>query len=302
MSEVSARGSATAADPLRPMTEAQRRAPARRRIRRGLGRLGICLLVAIELYPLVWLLLQSFKSTAEFNSSPAWSLPSSLYLHNWAAAWQGHIGTYFKNSLIAVFPSLAMIIVLSAGAAFAIEIMRWRGRNLTLLVFIAGILIPLQMILLPLFTVYFHLGLIDSLWGLIIAYTGTGLPLGVFLMAGYFRVVPRELLEAATLDGASIYQTFTHVVLPVVLNATLTVAVVEFFFIWNDLLLSLTFISSDSKRTIQPGLLNFATNFGQVNWGPTFAAISMTVLPTLALYLILNKRVMRGLTAGSVKG
>ncbi len=275
---------------------------ARRGIRRAVGRLGVALLVAVEVYPLIWMILQSFKTTAEFNSSPAWSLPVHLYLHNWAAAWQGHIGTYFKNSLIAVFPSLALIIVLSAGAAFAIEVMRWRGRNLALLVFIAGILVPLQMILLPMFTIYFHLGLVDSLWSLIIAYTGTGLPLGVFLMAGYFRVVPRELLEAATLDGATIYQAFARIVLPVVLNATLTVAVVEFFFIWNDLLLSLTFISSDSKRTIQPGLLNFATNFGQVNWGPMFAAISMTVLPTLALYLILNKRVMRGLTAGSLKG
>jgi raffinose/stachyose/melibiose transport system permease protein len=155
MSQVSAHGEAIA-NTLQPMSGARRRTPAGRRIRRGLGRLGVCLLVAIEVYPLIWLLLQSFKTTAEFNSSPAWSLPSSFDLHNWVAAWQGHIGTYFKNSLIAVVPSLALIIVLSAGAAFAIEIMRWRGRNLTLLVFIAGILIPLQMILLPLFTVYFR--------------------------------------------------------------------------------------------------------------------------------------------------
>jgi raffinose/stachyose/melibiose transport system permease protein len=300
MSELSAGGSATAST-LRRRPGVRRRL-ARGPIRRTAGRLGICLLVAIELIPLIWMVLQSFKTTAEFNSKSAWALPSGLNLHNWATAWHGHIGTYFKNSLIATLPALALIVILSAGAAFAIEVMRWRGRNLTLLLFIAGILIPLQMILLPMFTVYFHLGLIDSLWTLIIAYTGTGLPLGVFLMVGYFRAVPREMLEAATLDGATIYQTFTHVVLPVVFNAMLTVAVVEFFFIWNDLLLSLSFISSDSKRTIQPGLLNFGTNFGQVDWGPTFAAICITVLPTLAIYLILNKRVMRGLTAGSVKG
>jgi raffinose/stachyose/melibiose transport system permease protein len=92
------------------------------------------------------------------------------------------------------------------------------------------------------------------------------------------------------------------VAVPMVSNAVLTVAVVQFFFIWNDLLLALTFISSDDKRTIQAGLLNFTGQYGQVDWGPTFAAVSMTVLPTLALYLILNQRVMRGLTAGGLKG
>ena len=195
-----------------------------------------------------------------------------------------------------------LIIALGLGAAFGIEVMRWRGRNAVLFLFIAGILIPMQMVFLPMFTIYFHLHLIDSLWSLIIAYTAFGLPLAVFLMASYFRAVPREVLEAATLDGANIYQTFIRVALPMVSNAIFTVALVQFFFIWNDLLLSLTFISSDSKRTIQTGLLDFTGQYGQIDWGATFAAISMTILPTLILYLFLNQRVIRGLTAGGVKG
>jgi raffinose/stachyose/melibiose transport system permease protein len=275
----------------------------RRRAWRALMGLALGLLLAIEVLPIVWLLLQSLKTSAEFTLHPVWALPQGLYWHNWSVAWTtGNIQTYFKNSVIATFPSLAIMITLGLAAAFGLEVMKWRGRNSVLLLFLAGILIPLQMVLLPLFTVYFHLHLINSLWSLIITYTAFGLPLTIFLMVGYFRAVPREILEAATLDGASIYSAFFRIALPMVSNAILTVAVVQFFFIWNDLLLSLTFISDDSKRTIQTGLLNFTGQYGQIDWGPTFAAVSMTVLPTLVLYLALNQRVMKGLTSGGLKG
>jgi raffinose/stachyose/melibiose transport system permease protein len=276
---------------------------ARRNAGRWLAYAGIGLLLVIDLVPLVWLVLQSFKTSAEISTDPMWSLPHHLDFHNWTVAWTtGNIKTYFKNSVLATFPALFFIIVLSLAAAFGIEVMRWRGRNVVLLVFVAGILIPMQMVLLPMFTIYYHVHLIDSLWSLIIAYTAFGLPLAIFLLAGYFRAVPREILEAATLDGASIYQAFFRIAIPMVSNAVLTVVVVQFFFIWNDLLLALTFISSDDKRTIQAGLLNFTGQYGAVDWGPTFAAVSMTVLPTLLLYLILNRRVMRGLTSGGLKG
>jgi raffinose/stachyose/melibiose transport system permease protein len=261
------------------------------------------LLLAVEVLPILWLVVQSFKQSTEFSLHPVWSLPRGLYWQNWQVAWtKGHIQTYFKNSALATFPALALMIAFGLAAAFALEVMKWRGRNGVLFLFLGGILIPLQMVLLPLFTVYFHLHLINSLWSLIITYTAFGLPLTIFLMAGYFRAVPREVLEAATLDGANIYNAFARIALPMVSNAILTVALVQFFFIWNDLLLSLTFISDDSKRTIQTGLLNFTGQYGQVDWGPTFAAVSMTVLPTLVLYLVLNQRVMKGLTSGSLKG
>jgi raffinose/stachyose/melibiose transport system permease protein len=124
----------------------------------------------------------------------------------------------------------------------------------------------------------------------------------VFLMAGFFKSVPREVMEAAVLDGASIYKVFYRVALPMVANGLVTIALVNFFFLWNDLLFSLTFISSDSNRTIQTGLLNFTGQYGQVDWGPTFAAITVAVIPTLILYLVLNQQVIKGLASGSLKG
>src|SRR5690606_23972840 len=130
--------------------------------------------------------------------------------------------------------SLLMMVILGVAAGFALEVMVWKGRGAVLLTFLLGIMIPGQMILLPLFTVYFRTGLTGSLWPLIITYTATGLPLTVFMMATYFRSVPREVFEASTLDGASVVRSLRSIGFPMAMNAIFTVAIVQFFFIWND--------------------------------------------------------------------
>src|SRR5205809_1036629 len=260
------------------------------------------LLLVVVIYPLVWLLQSSFKTTVEFATQPTWALPKGFAWQNYVQAWNSGMATYFLNSILAVFPSLLLILAISVSAAFSLEVMTWRLRNPVLLLFLAGIMVPLQLVLLPLFTIYFQASLIDTLWALIITYTAFGLPLSVFLMAGFFKSVPREVMEAAVLDGASIYKVFYRVALPMVANGLVTIALVQFFFLWNGLLFTLTFISSDSNRTIQTGLLNFTGQYGQVDWGPTFAAISLAVIPTLILYLVLNQQVIKGLASGSLKG
>ncbi len=262
----------------------------------------ISILLIVVLYPLLWLLLSSFKTTAEFNTGVFWSLPTGFAWQNYALAWTAGMGTYFLNSVLVVFPSLFLVLVLSLAASFGLEVMKWHFNNVVLLAFLAGIMIPAQMILLPLFTIYFQAGLINTRWALIITYTAATLPLSVFLMSGFFKNVPRTIIEAAILDGASIYQVFSQVAVPMVANGLITVGLVNFFFLWNDLLFSLTFISSDNLRTIQTGLLNFSGQYGQVDWGPTFAGAAIAVFPTLIIYLILNQQVIKGLTAGSVKG
>ena len=266
-------------------------------------RLALAVLVVVEVYPLLWLLLSSFKTQREFLEEPFWSLPSSLALSNYADAWTtGNIALYLRNSLLAVAPSLVLIVVLGVAAGFALEVLVWKGRNAVLLTFLAGIMVPGQMILLPLFTAYFQLGLTGTLWPLIITYTATGLPLTVFMMATYFRAVPREVFEAAAIDGASVIRAFASIGFPMVRNAVLTVALVQFFFIWNDLLISLTFTNASELRTVQVGLLNFTGEYGATQYGPLFAAICINVFGLLALYLALNKRVMAGLAGGAVKG
>lgn len=283
----------------RPTAPRRNGRPARRLVRNAF----VALLLVIEVAPLLWLLLSSFKTQSEFVNDPAWSLPKNWGLHNYTEAWTtGHVATYIRNSLLATAPSLALIILLGVAAGFALEVMVWRGRHRVLLVFLLGIMVPSQMILLPLFRVYFQTGLSGTLWPLIITYTAAGLPLTVFMMATYFRSIPREVFEAATLDGASILVAFWRIAFPMVRNAVFTVGLVQFFFVWNDLLISLTFTTDDDLRTIQVGLLNFTGQYGETAYGPLFAAISINVIGALVLYLLINQRIIKGLTAGAVKG
>ena len=280
---------------------------ASRRTTRILRKVPIWILVAVLLvivgYPLVWLLLGSFKTQREFLEAPTWALPEQWNFENYIVAWDtAGLGQSLFNSAITVLPSLFLMLLLGTAAAFALEVLVWKGRNGVLIVFLAGIMVPTQMILLPLFSSYFQLGLTGTLWPLIITYTATGLPLTVFLMATYFRAIPREVFEAATLDGASIYRQFFSVALPMMKNGLFTVGLVQFFFFWNDLLIALTFANSGNLRTLQVGLLNFNGQFGTTQYGPLFAAISINVFALLIIYLVLNQRIQKGLTAGAVKG
>jgi len=263
----------------------------------------VVILVLIELYPLTWLLLSSFKAPAEFSLNPIYALPEGFYWQNYIRAWtEGRMGVYFRNSLMVTIPSLFLILCLGSMAAFGIEILKWRFNNVVLVIFLLGIMIPVQMILLPLFAIYNQLQLLNTFTGLILVYTAFGLPLTIFLLVSFAKSLPHEVLEAALIDGANIYQIFLYIALPMMANAIITVGLVQFFFIWNDLLISLTFISDSELRTVQTGLFSFVGRFGQREWGPTFASITTSVIPILFLYLILNNAIMKGLTSGAVKG
>ncbi|MEF2277337.1 carbohydrate ABC transporter permease [Deinococcus sp. YIM 134068] len=263
----------------------------------------VLLVVFIAVYPVVWIFLSSLKGADEFTANPMWALPQALHWENYARAWtEGNMSRYFINSVLSVIPSLVLVIVLGTMAAFGIEIMRWRLRNVASLLFLAGIMVPIQIVILPLFTIYFNVHLLDTRLALIITYTAFGLPLVVFFLVGYFKSFAREIIEAAIVDGANIYQVFYKIALPMVSNAIVTVALVQFFFMWNDLLVSLTFTSNPELRTVQSGLLAFTGQYGQREWGPTFASIALAVAPTVLVYLLLNQMVMKGMAAGAVKG
>jgi raffinose/stachyose/melibiose transport system permease protein len=263
----------------------------------------VLLIVILALYPVLWIFMSSLKTNLEFTTNPMWALPQGFEWQNYVQAWtRGHMSTYFVNSLLAVIPSLVIVILLGVSTAFGIEIMQWRYKDATALMFLVGIMVPIQLVLLPLFTSFFKLGLLDTRLALILVYVTFGLPLTVFFLTGYFKTFSREVIEAAIVDGASIYQVFFRVALPMVTNAVVTVALVQFFFMWNDLLVSLTFINNPNLRTVQSGLLSFVGEFGQREWGPTFASVALSVTPTVIVYLLLNQMVMKGMAAGAVKG
>lgn len=275
-----------------------------RRIRSSIPAwIGIAVMLVIGIYPIVWLFLSSFKTQREFVQESTFALPESIDFGNYVEAWTtGNIARNMLNSVIVTAPSLTLTLLFGVGAAFAIEVMRWKGRNLTLLLFVSGIMIPGQMILIPLFIAYFKIGISGTYWPMIITYTGLGMPLTVFMMAAYFRAIPREVFEAATIDGASMLRSFFAIGLPMVRNSLFTIGLVQFLRIWNDLLIALTFTTNPDLRPIQAGLLNFSGEYGQVNYGPLFAGICINVFSLLILFIVLNRQIMRGLTSGALKG
>lgn len=281
--------------------------PLSRRVSRIVRRVPVWIVVAlvlfVVLYPQVWIILGSFKSQTEFLSNPTWALPEGLYLDNYIQAFtRGNVATNYRNSLLVTLPSVALIVLLGLAAGYALEVMVWKGRHQTLMFILAGIMVPGQMILVPLFTVYFRAGLTNTLWALILTYTVMGLPLTTFLMATYFRAIPREIFEAATVDGSGPLRSFFIIGLPMMKNAIVTIALVQFFSVWNDLLIALTFTSSPRLATIQVGLLSMNDEYGSTQYGPLFAAVSVNIVALLIIFVFLNKRIMAGLAAGSLKG
>jgi raffinose/stachyose/melibiose transport system permease protein len=274
-----------------------------RAVRSTVKYLLIGLLLLVVLYPQVWLILGSFKTQNEFFTRPTWSLPQHFSLDNYVTALTtSNVGQMYLNSITVTLPSLAAMLLVGIAAGYALEVMVWKGRGSTLLYFVAGLMVPGQMILVPLFTVYFKVGLTNTLWPLVITYVVMGLPLTVFLMATYFRAIPRELFEAATMDGVSMLRAFFVIGLPLMKNAIITIAMVEFFSVWNDLLIALTFTTRKNLQTLQVGLLGFSNEYGSTQYGPLFAAISINVVIVAIVYVFLNKQIMAGLAAGSVKG
>lgn len=280
----------------------------KRRAQRIVRRIPVWILVTvvlvIVLYPQLWLILGSLKSPTEFFANPTWALPENFfYFDNYVDAFtRGNVAMNYLNSILVTFPSVALIIFLGVAAGYALEVMVWKGRRGVLLFVLAGIMIPGQMILVPLFIAYFQLGITQSLVPMIMTYTVMGLPLTTFLMAAYFRSVPREIFEAATMDGSGPLRSFFIIGLPLMRNSMLTIGLIQFFSVFNDLLIALTFTTNRDLATIQVGLLSLRDEYGTQQYGPLFAAISINVIVLLIIFAFLNKKIMAGLTAGSMKG
>lgn len=269
----------------------------------GLKGIVIFLICIVEIYPLFWMFTASMKQQSEWSEKPAYALNSGFHVENYVDAWtRGHMSTFFKNSLITTIVSLVFIVFFSVTVGFAVTKMQWKLKNMVARYFSFGIMIPIAIALIPLFQIYNKSHLLNTRLCLILTYIAFGLSLSIYLVQGYLRAFPDDIMEAAVIDGCGIYKMMWYIVVPLMKNAIVTVLVLQFFFKWNDLLFSMTFISDSSLKTVQTGLLYFSDEFGSKNWGAIFASVSMSVFPMLILYTALNKKVMEGMTAGAVKG
>jgi len=294
------------ASPTRPSLETAG-PPRHRRARRArwLRYLPVTVfLAAVSLMmfaPLAWTALSSLKTNREFFTSP-WALPSELRIENFADAWSiGNLGAYVFNSVWITTVSVLAIVLLASMAAFALARLDFRGRDRIFAVFLLGLIIPIQGVLVPLFLLLKQIGLLYTYAGLILSYVAWGLPLAVYVMRAFFLSLPRDLEDAARIDGCGPFGVYWRILLPIAKPAIATVAVFSALSVWNELLLVQLFINEDTMRTLPRGLLAFSYQH-QTRYDLTFAAITMIAMPMILLYAVFQRWFISGLTAGAVKG
>lgn len=251
-------------------------------------------------YPFVWMVISSFKSNKEYFANP-WGLPSEWRFDNFAKAWSEGIGGYLFNSLYITLFSVIGLLIVATLIGFYFAARPFKGSGLLLGMFFLGMLIPVHSTLIPLFMISNRIGTYDTFWALFFPYIAFNLPVAVFLSYGFFREVPREIEEAATVDGCGIYQSFFRVYFPLAKPVLATVTIVSFFNIMNDFVFPLVMISKESLKTLPIGLMMFKGNFS-ADYSLISAALVITTAPILMLYMFLQKYVHKGIVAGSVKG
>jgi len=256
---------------------------------------------AVVVYPLLIMVASSLKTTAEIFENPLGLIPSSVRWGNYVDAWnQANFGTYFRNSIFVGVVSVLLILLLGSMAAYVLARFSFPGDRVIYLLFLVGFMIPVRLAIVPLFIMMRDFKLLDTLWSLILVYVAGGMPFTIFLLVIFFRHVPRDLEDAAVLDGAGPFQVYYQIMLPLVRPALATVGLFHFLNVWNDFFFPLIFIRSENWRTIPLGISTF---FGQYtnDWSLLFAALSISIVPVIVIYLLASKQFIAGLTAGAIK-
>ena len=261
----------------------------------------LILICITYIFPLLWVFNVSFKTNKEIFTAP-FALPQNITFDNYTFAWTaGRLGIATLNSFIVCVVALVLSMIIGSMAAFGIARMRWKGAKLAMTYFLTGMMIPVHCVLIPLFTRFADLGLSNTLTGIIIPYLTFSLPITIFIMTGFFKGLPNELIECACMEGANIFQIFFKICLPLGRTGLFVTGLMTFIGNWNELLVAMVFISDEAKKTLPVALSKFvgphATNYSQM-----FAAIVIAIIPTIVVYCAFSNKIVDGLTAGAVKG
>lgn len=263
--------------------------------------------LVMVVFPMLWSIMSSLKSDQEIFFSP-WSLPTALMWDNFARAWiKARMGEYLTNTLIIIIPALALTLLFSAMVAYVLARFEFRGRALIQTVFLLGMIFPLFLALVPLYFVMQVTHLLDTYHGLILVYVAYSLSFTTFFLTNFFKTLPKELGEAALIDGASQFDIFFQVYLPLARPGLITMGIFNFLGQWNQYILPNTLMitntDTETHYVLSQGLYYLqAQQFYQNDWSGLFAAVTIVMIPTLVVYLIFNDRIEKGMTAGALKG
>lgn len=275
------------------------------KIKSFLNQLGIqiiLLIVAIAcLFPLVWTLSASLKTNQTIFEDMS-LIPRQFNFINYYIAWtKGHFGTYFFNSILYTVVVVAGIVIIGSMAAYALARLKFPGRNFFFFLLIATMLIPVPGAIIALYLLLMKLGLANTRIGYILPLINGGLPLAIFLFKTFFERIPEDLEDAARIDGCSKFGIYWRVALPLARPAIAVVVIFNSLTVWNEYILAMLILEDDKLMPLQRGLMNFyGAHLAQ--WSTLMAGIVITIVPIVVLYLIMQKHIISGITAGALKG
>jgi multiple sugar transport system permease protein len=285
-----------------------RRAPGRDLAERVLGGpvlwVGLAALTLFAMLPFVWVFLASFKTRAELYATPIVYLPASLSVANYVEAWTSKLtpfSRFFANSLWVSSVTMVATTLVSILAGYALARFRFAGRQTFLLIFLATQMFPAVLLIAPLLSQWYALGLIDTYQALIYSNFSFTVPFTVWMLVGYFESIPIELEESAMLDGCNRFGALCRVVLPLAAPGVAATAIFAFVASWSELLFAITFTSQTEMRTLSAGLL-FMVGQYEIQWGQLSAGVIISTVPVAILFTYLQRHLIQGLSAGAVKG
>ena len=304
----SAGGAGSAAGPVAAVVPV--RSPRRvRLIERTIVRVAVVVIAVIWSLPTAGLLISSFRSNADIRATGWWDAllhpfeAAQWTLQNYASVLKADgLATSFVNSLVVTIPAVVIPITMAAFAAYAFAWMRFPGRRLLFALVVAMLVVPIQMSLVPVLRLYAGLDLNGTFLGVWLAHTGFGLPLAIFLLYNYISQLPGDLFESAAIDGASHFQIFRELVVPLSVPALASFAIFQFLWVWNDLLVALVYLGTQAEVATLPARLNELVGTKGESWHLLTAGAFVTMVVPLAVFLLLQRYFVRGLIAGSVKG
>ena len=262
----------------------------------------LIIVAVIQLFPLIWLVDFSLGSSNEMFTNGLLIIPEKIRWDNYVKAFvDGNFLHYLRNSVLINTLAVLLVVIISIMAAFACQRMKWKLSGLVSTLLVMGMMIPIHATLLPNYKIYSTLHLTDTLWALLIPYVAFSLPQGMFLMTGFIQAVPKELEEAAVMDGCGIYRIVFQIVTPLLKPSIATVAIMTFLNNWNEFMMASTYLSTPTWKTLPFSVLEFTGEYSS-NYAVQFAVMALTAAPAVIVYVILNKHITKGVAMGAVKG
>lgn len=253
------------------------------------------------LYPLVWMIFSSLKSEKDFANNQL-GLPTSFHFDNYARAWKmANMNTSVSNSVFVTVIAVILVLVLSFLIAYILNRYRFTGNRFVYALFLLGMMVPAHSFIIPVYIQFMKLGLLNRVGSLVLINVAFAMPFSIILIENFLNGVPKEIDEAAIIDGTNLYQRLVHVMFPLCRPVIMTVTILQSMWIWNEFPFALTIITDIDKRTLPITLVNFKGEH-TIDYTAMFAALVIASIPILVIYAMFSERIMEGMTAGSVKG